>query len=350
MIKAIIVDDEMPAIGELKEYLSDLTEVEVLETFMNSYLALDYITQKTPDLVFLDINMPGMNGMELAWRIMDVSPATKVVFVTAFDKYAVEAFELNAIDYILKPIRKERMYKTIEKISNSIHHRKENIDKALSVPSVKLFGRVEVRVSDIQIRWNTAKVKEIFAYMLLNRYEKISRNRILEDIFNEEDNEKAKRYLNTCIYMIRKFIKEYGLEDNFILEFYDNNYVFKLNNVYIDFEDFKIKAKEAVESNNLKQIKEALKIYDEGFLVEIDSIWAIAEQEHAEMLYEELLESFIRALIDKGSYKEAEEFLQYELKKAPSSYILNLLMSKLLEKMGEGRKAKRYLKKCIEDL
>jgi two-component system, LytTR family, response regulator len=350
MIKVMIVDDEIPAIEELIVHLSDIDHIEIVNTFCNSITANSCIIKEKPDLVFLDINMPGVNGLELALNIMNNSTKTNVVFITAYDKYAIEAFELNAIDYILKPFRKERLHRTIEKVLKTIDESKEFDNSSSTIPYVKLFGGVEVIASNSSIKWNTIKVKEIFAYLLLNRSVKISRDILIDTIFPQVDNDRAKKYLNTCIYLIRKNIKEYNLEEFFNLDLHNNNYTFSAMNIKIDFEDFKAKANEANKNNNLKLMKQALNMYDDNFLKDIDSIWAIEEQENVELFYDSQLESFVGALIQRGGYNEAEEFLKDELEKRPTNYALNLQMSRLLEKMGQWRKAKRYLKRCYDDL
>lgn len=112
-MKVIIVDDEPLAISVVQEYLQSY-DVEVAATCMNGYEALKAIQQHQPDLLFLDIQMPKINGFELL-EILDVQP--KVIFATAFDEYAIKAFEHNAVDYLLKPFSKERFDKAMANVA-----------------------------------------------------------------------------------------------------------------------------------------------------------------------------------------------------------------------------------------
>jgi two-component system LytT family response regulator len=114
LIKAIIIDDERPARAELKKLLQAYPEIEILDEAQNSKEAIEKIHEHNPDLIFLDIQMPGQNGFEL---LSELVSAPKVIFTTAFDEYALKAFEVNALDYLLKPIDSKRLAEAIQKLS-----------------------------------------------------------------------------------------------------------------------------------------------------------------------------------------------------------------------------------------
>ena len=114
MLKALIVDDEELACKGLKMRLEEIDQVEVVGTCSNGKEALAAIVEKEPDLVFLDIQMPGMNGFEVVREIqVDLMPM--IVFVTAYDEYAVDAFKIHAVDYLLKPVEEERLREAVER-------------------------------------------------------------------------------------------------------------------------------------------------------------------------------------------------------------------------------------------
>ena len=114
LIKAIIIDDERPARAELRKLLQSFPEIEILDEAQNSKEALEKINLHNPDLIFLDIQMPGKNGFEL---LADLMSTPKVIFTTAFDEYALKAFEVNALDYLLKPIDSKRLTEAIQKLT-----------------------------------------------------------------------------------------------------------------------------------------------------------------------------------------------------------------------------------------
>src|SRR5215475_486552 len=115
---ALIIDDEELAREELK-YLLDTTDVEVLAQGTNGIEAVDLIRTHKPDVVFLDVRMPGLDGFAVLKKLMALDRKARlpqVVFATAFDQYAVKAFEVNAVDYLLKPFDSKRVVKTLEKV------------------------------------------------------------------------------------------------------------------------------------------------------------------------------------------------------------------------------------------
>lgn len=115
MIKALVIDDEMLAREELISQLESYDEIQVIGEASNAIEGLKQINQLKPDVVFLDIHMPQISGMELL-SMLDPDSMPFVIFVTAYDQYAIKAFEDNAFDYLLKPIQEDRLRKTIDKL------------------------------------------------------------------------------------------------------------------------------------------------------------------------------------------------------------------------------------------
>jgi two-component system LytT family response regulator len=114
LLRAAVVDDERPARRFLINQLKSIADVELVGEAANGRDALELIEQQKPDLCLLDINMPEMTGLDVA-RLVTAGVAPLVVFVTAYDEHAIEAFEVNAIDYLLKPVTRERLVETVER-------------------------------------------------------------------------------------------------------------------------------------------------------------------------------------------------------------------------------------------
>lgn len=112
-MKALIIDDERLARKELNSLLEQYPEIEILGEAVNGDDAIEKIQQHQPDLIFLDIQMPGKTGFEMLEQL-EASP--KVIFTTAYDEYAIKAFEINALDYLLKPIQENRLKEAIQKV------------------------------------------------------------------------------------------------------------------------------------------------------------------------------------------------------------------------------------------
>lgn len=116
-MKALVVDDESLARKRVVNLLEDVPEIEVVGECSNGKTAVKYINEKKPDLIFLDINMKDMNGFDVLKHI-EISPKPIVIFVTAYDNYASRAFDVDAFDFLLKPFKDQRFFKTINKVLN----------------------------------------------------------------------------------------------------------------------------------------------------------------------------------------------------------------------------------------
>jgi len=126
-IHAVLADDEQLARDELSYLLKEYPDIELLATGSNGLEALHLIEQHEPDVVFLDVQMPGLDGMSVIRQLRDdqVAALPYFVLVTAFENYAVEAFRLEATDYLLKPVDKDRLAETIERVRRHIADRQQ---------------------------------------------------------------------------------------------------------------------------------------------------------------------------------------------------------------------------------
>ncbi|MDH7444634.1 LytR/AlgR family response regulator transcription factor [Aquimarina sp. 2201CG14-23] len=133
---AVIVEDSRLARQELKELLKEYPDIEIIGEAENVDQAYKLIVDLNPDILFLDINMPGKNGFDLL-EMLDQVPL--VVFTTAYDEYAIKSFEYNAFDYLLKPINQERFSKTIEKLKKEISDKRESESKEKLSETSQIF-------------------------------------------------------------------------------------------------------------------------------------------------------------------------------------------------------------------
>jgi len=133
--KTIVIDDERLAREELKSMLSEFKEIEVIAEARNGEEGIDKIKELQPDLIFLDVSMPGMTGFEMLKKLEDIP---YVIFVNAHDDYALKAFEVNALDYVLKPIDPQRLADAIEKLSQKEEGEFESENEKVSREEKKL--------------------------------------------------------------------------------------------------------------------------------------------------------------------------------------------------------------------
>jgi DNA-binding LytR/AlgR family response regulator len=119
-LRALVVDDEQLAREELCYLLAELGGVEIVAQAGDGPQALEAVGRHAPDVVFLDVQMPGLTGFEVARRLIDREPPVGIIFVTAYDQHAIEAFEVNAVDYLLKPVEADRLERAVQRVRRRV--------------------------------------------------------------------------------------------------------------------------------------------------------------------------------------------------------------------------------------
>lgn len=240
-MKAILIDDEKPALQHLERLLSKDGRLQITGKYTSARLGLQHLQQEQTDVVFLDIGMPEMNGLEAAEHIMGMDSSIRIVYITAYSEYAIDAFELNAVDYLLKPVTAQRLGKTLERLVG----RETEADPA-SVSAVAgdsacilCFKRLEFEVQSEpgrKTQWRTSKAQEVFALMLHNRGQWILKDMIVDLVWPDFKPEKAVTNLHTTVYHIRKLLKTWGMD--VAVEFSQERYRLVIGNVALDVEQF----------------------------------------------------------------------------------------------------------------
>jgi two-component system LytT family response regulator len=166
-MRAIIIDDERLARAELKKLLQDFPEVEVIDEAANAGEGIAKIESQHPDLIFLDIQMPGKTGFDM---LSELERTPQVIFTTAYDEFALKAFEVNALDYLLKPIEPKRLADAIQKLqlgeSREIKPETENFNNSILQENDQVF------VKDGERCW-FVKLNEIRLFESVGNYAKV---------------------------------------------------------------------------------------------------------------------------------------------------------------------------------
>lgn len=178
-IKVYLIDDEAPARRELRYLLKQMDDVEIVGEAPNGTIGLKGIRETRPDLVFLDIQMPGLNGLELSRFLAELPERPLLIFATAYEGYAVQAFEVEACDYLLKPFTMERVRKSVVKAEKSMRkeppppstvsmERKAGTDFCKKIPLYK--GEVIVPTAPENIRFARSAEGNIMVHAMDGRY------------------------------------------------------------------------------------------------------------------------------------------------------------------------------------
>ncbi len=144
-MRVLIVDDEKLARDRLRELLNDIGGYTVVGEAMNGTEAVEKVSALNPDVVLMDIRMPGMDGLEAAMHMMGMETPPSVIFTTAYDQHALDAFEVNAVDYLLKPIRKDRLANALTKAHKLTIKQAREIHQARAEPQARTHISVHLR-------------------------------------------------------------------------------------------------------------------------------------------------------------------------------------------------------------
>src|SRR5215218_5469582 len=168
-MRAIIIDDERLARAELRKLLQEFPDIEVIDEAANADEGLQKIESGNPDLIFLDIQMPGKTGFDL---LSELDRAPQVIFTTAYDEFALKAFEVNALDYLLKPVEPKRLADAIQKVQQQDESRDISPGNNISTRTTLLGPEDQVFVKDGERCW-FVKLNEIRLFESVGNYAKV---------------------------------------------------------------------------------------------------------------------------------------------------------------------------------
>jgi len=178
-MRVMIVDDEKLARERLRELLNEIGGHSVIGEAMNGNEAVEKAAELNPDVVLMDIRMPGMDGLEAAMHLMGMDEPPIVIFTTAYDQHALHAFEVNAVDYLLKPIRKDRLAAALDKAKKLTLEQLQDVNAAQESPQARTHISVHLR-GNIRL----VPVKDVLYFMADSKYVTIrtpSEEHLIED-------------------------------------------------------------------------------------------------------------------------------------------------------------------------
>ena len=206
-MRILLVDDEdlqlLRLVNTVKKVITDDSE---FLSYNNPIKAFDENKNKKIDIAFLDIEMPGLSGVQLAKKLKAINPKINIIFVTAYNDYAIEAYKMHASGYVMKPVNEERIKEELDGLRYEIDL------KPSKVLQVKCFGNFEIFHNGIPLKFHRQKSKELFAYLVDREGASVNVNE-LNAVLWEED---KKSYFRNLIADIQNTLKEVGAEDVFV--------------------------------------------------------------------------------------------------------------------------------------
>ena len=203
---AICVDDERLLMEDTVSLLGKLPQIDGAKGFTRAADALDWLEENAADIAFLDIDMPGMNGMELAAIIKTRWPNVAIVFLTGYPQYALEAFELRATGYLLKPVGKEQMEKEIDyALSWGQYQYRGHI-------AMRTFGNFDCFVDGKALAFRQAKCKELLAYLVDRHGNSVTRAEAFAILWEDRLYDRSmQKQLDVIIRSLRATLQENGI-------------------------------------------------------------------------------------------------------------------------------------------
>lgn len=343
-VKAVLIDDERPALRGLEYMLKKYKEIAVVGMYNDPITAVHEIERIMPQVVFLDIHMPQLQGLDAATMILDASPDSEIVFVTAFDQYAIEAFELSALDYILKPIDQERLNKTIERVIRKYQTVFCNDENRLQI---KCLGRLEVVFANREpIKWRSGKTEELFAFLFHNQGRTVSRDEIIEAIWPDTAPDRAAHQLHSAVYYIRKTLESYGIKREQVR--INGCYRLELGDADVDVEHFRERCEKIKEG---REIFNADSVPYPGAYFEGNGwLWAESEREKLLRDYVQADLTLSGALIENCDFEAAEKLLTNAFAKNPYDEDITALLFELFNRTEEKSKAVKHYREYSRTL
>jgi len=383
MLKAVLIDDEEIALDVLEIVLQEVGGVTVERKFSRVDEALTFLEDYEADLVFLDIEMPGMNGMAVAEKLSQRWPGMPIIFVTAYQEYAVDAFEVNAFGYLLKPVSKDRLAKTLERFKHR-HDNKAALEQEASALSnaaeiiesgkpgkldkpdkpekldksgkpmpeteterclyLNVLGSMELYDSNWGlITWRTKKAKEMFAYLWHYNGTPVQRNRILDDLWPELPFDRAQALFHTTLYHVRNTLKHAGFPD--MVMYGDERYWMRTERTVSDCVQLErlIRARTALAGS--EEAVQLIKLYRGDYFEAEHYLWAEGRRNELRADYLHCLdrqrayadrngrEALLRKMIALEPYSEAYyELLLQELQEAGNAAAVQALKELMVQR------------------
>ncbi|GGH69316.1 hypothetical protein GCM10008014_52600 [Paenibacillus silvae] len=349
MIRVILIDDEADALNLLEILLNQVGNVEITGKYLNPIQAIEALNETMVDGVFLDIQMPGMKGTEVARRIRSISPELPIIFTTAYAEYALEAFEIDSTDYLLKPFTVGRLENAVARIMKNLY-KQTNLEQhsAVAVPSVQALGGFHIfspLKPSSEVVWKTKKERELCAFLIHHEGKRVNASFIIEALWPQHDLDKAKSYLYTCLSYLRRSLTHHDIP----IHIHKGNSGFsaELNNIRTDISLFETLLNQILNEEKMdeKYYNQMNKMYTGDYMHGCNFDWAIARQLELNSLYVRVLRKWSMYYLSQEKFSLAVDSLQRLLTIFPDSEIDGRALIRLHLELGNRSEAYRV---CLQ--
>ncbi|MCS7459669.1 response regulator [Paenibacillus doosanensis] len=343
LFSVVIVEDEKPILDLMKHIISQNGFYSIVGVFTNPAEALAQWESLRPDVAFLDVEIPKMSGLELAGKINEISDQTEIIFTTAYKQYALDAFGVNAFDYLLKPVTPAAIDKVAQRLAKK-RGLLQTGEMKRSV-SIQCFGGFEVVNADgIPVRWPTRKTEELFAYFLCHPGQILNKWHLADLLWGDMDEERASHNLHNTIYRLKKILREHEIE--MVIQKKNTGYMLHTGTYLYDLLEFQQYGDGCLKEGEANPLMERLYSMYKGPLFDKKGYFWKSRMEEA---YGELYIAFVRALVKRdlsaGDLKQAEKRIQACLYNYPLHEEINQEMVELYLRLGRTDRAEKHYKR-----
>ncbi|WP_369436275.1 response regulator [Lysinibacillus fusiformis] len=297
VIRAVLIDNEPLALHYFQNKLQNFLQIEVIQTFTSVKLFLNNLPSLDFEVIFLDVKLDELSGLEVADIIKTNRPHVSVIFITSYRDFAIQAYEVGGLDYLLKPISHARLEKTVMRIEHEFSMQKLTQQASSTLLKVQCFDQFSVYSNNSLVSFKTEKTKELFSYFILHPNMPIHRDYLIEILWPDLDYVRAKSNLHTALSYLRKTLNNIGYSNCII--FTNKYYIFEKPNIMCDLYEFQKYYNDftKLEFPPIFLINQCLTIYKNGLLVFDDYGWATTYKDKHYKSYIDLLEKGIQATI-----------------------------------------------------
>lgn len=350
MYHIIAVDDEIKALERFERLAAKESRISTIMSFTNPTDAIEYCKKHKTDVAFLDIDMPKVQGLTLARMLREDNPSLEIVFVTAYDQYALDAFRVHAYDYLLKPISSS----DIQDLFDQLHLK--NMHTPIQVPAntlfIQCFGSFLCYTNQDKssyIRFRTSKTEELFALLVQYNGIAASKEQLIDKLWPDTAPEKAANYFRVSCTYLRKALADHGFEDIVLRD--RDNYLLNINQLDCDMHRFlSIVNSAKIHPTNYAILEEAASLYTAPYfqdrIYEWSSkhcLWLEDEYKHVQNI---LTDEYIR----QGNYDKACARIKMILQNDPFDEKAVIRLITLLLQTGDTTSANIIYNKYEEKL
>lgn len=315
MFRVMIVEDEAHILKYMEMKLSACPDFLVIGGFSMPEEALEAFDTLLPEVVFLDIEMPRMDGITLARRLLEKKETLRIVFTTAYGQYALNAFEVEAIDYLMKPVTKEDIQRVLKRLKKGMPQILPPSSTGVSVARlpVRCFGTFDVRDRQNRlIKWPTRKTEELFAYFAAHQGQYISKWTLIDLFWPELEEERGFHNLYNTVYRIKNVLNLLPMAPQ--IQKVNDGYTLEAQGLLSDLTEFLLMMEKGDYSRDASTL---FFTYNTPLFGARGYTWSLSLQEYTARFFGKLCDHLLQVCRDKDDYPLAEEVIRHYVKQCP---------------------------------